>query len=56
MRRALVLGSALLGALLIGLTMGFVHSTDDVGPGRGSRSVPGCRAHGVTNVQAPPLG
>ncbi len=55
MRRALVLGSALLGALLIGLTMGFVHSTDDVGPARVTLSA-GLSRHGVTNVQAPPLG
>src|SRR3954471_18728004 len=54
-RRALVCGSGVLGAVLIALTMGFVHSTDEVGPARVTLSA-GVSRHGITNVQAPPLG
>lgn len=54
-RRGFVLASALLGALTIVLTMGFVHSTDEVGPARVTLSA-GVSRHGVTNLQAPPLG
>jgi predicted phosphodiesterase len=35
--------------------MGFVHSTDEVGPARVTLSA-GVSRHGVTNLQAPPLG
>jgi uncharacterized membrane protein YeaQ/YmgE (transglycosylase-associated protein family) len=54
-RRGLLAASAVLGALLIAFTMGFVHSTGDVGPARVTLSA-GVSRHGVTNVQAPPLG